>query len=572
MKRWWILALTAVAWLFSAAWAEEPEMRICIDGDSVLPGKPAIVMVNSPADGVCTIRLLDMADQQVFVVSQDRTVHTGSNAFYWNGTFQGLPAPEGTWRLVMEMDGRTAEAAVNIGRMIPCVISPALSASRTITGKNVTVTCCATEAGELQVALLQGAAEMTSFRFRVEQGDGENIFPASVPPGMYQVMLTLSRADGTMSEPVLIPLEVTDPETTFSPLGDTLEANRDYALNGWTVPMDITDEEAVWQALTAEVTVLDDGKGHDLRRQLTVRAEPSGNSAGIGVVTVLSQGVHVLERGEEWSLIECYSSSFAGSAVLNWNVLIRGYVPTAYLRTITPNQEMGLVVDKLTQRMYVFRNGHLYSTLLISSGLSNERQPYNETRSGEYLLVSKVGGFHSDNMYCALGIRFNAGDLLHEVPYISRNMDYSTTEPRLGTKASHGCIRVQRKPTPEGVNMQWLWGHYRENTKILIWEDWQGRQIPVPPDDTVLYVNLKRNHYYHCSDRCAELGTRNPRPMAYGEISGEAGSKLKPCPFCNPVPKKDRLQEINTLYAPGGDHDPNMTKARESCPRTGKEK
>ena len=547
-------------------------MRICIDGDSVLPGKPAIVMVNSPADGVCTIRLLDMADQQVFVVSQDRTVHTGSNAFYWNGTFQGLPAPEGTWRLVMEMDGRTAEAAVNIGRMIPCVISPALSASRTITGKNVTVTCCATEAGELQVALLQGAAEMTSFRFRVEQGDGENIFPASVPPGMYQVMLTLSRADGTMSEPVLIPLEVTDPETTFSPLGDTLEANRDYALNGWTVPMDITDEEAVWQALTAEVTVLDDGKGHDLRRQLTVRAEPSGNSAGIGVVTVLSQGVHVLERGEEWSLIECYSSSFAGSAVLNWNVLIRGYVPTAYLRTITPNQEMGLVVDKLTQRMYVFRNGHLYSTLLISSGLSNERQPYNETRSGEYLLVSKVGGFHSDNMYCALGIRFNAGDLLHEVPYISRNMDYSTTEPRLGTKASHGCIRVQRKPTPEGVNMQWLWGHYRENTKILIWEDWQGRQIPVPPDDTVLYVNLKRNHYYHCSDRCAELGTRNPRPMAYGEISGEAGSKLKPCPFCNPVPKKDRLQEINTLYAPGGDHDPNMTKARESCPRTGKEK
>ena len=52
----------------------------------------------------------------------------------------------------------------------------------------------------------------------------------------------------------------------------------------------------------------------------------------------------------------------------------------------------------------------------------------------------------------------------------------------------------------------------------------------------------------------------------------EERGRLKPCPFCNPVPKKDRLQEINTLYAPGGDHDPNMTKARESCPRTGKEK
>ena len=97
-------------------------MRICIDGDFVLPGKPAIVMVNSPADGVCTIRLLDMADQQVFVVSQDRNVHKGSNAFYWNGTFQGLPAPEGSWRLVMEMGGQTAENVVTVGRMIPCVI------------------------------------------------------------------------------------------------------------------------------------------------------------------------------------------------------------------------------------------------------------------------------------------------------------------------------------------------------------------------------------------------------------------------------------------------------------------
>lgn len=298
MKRWWILPLVTVLLFIGAAWADEPEMRISIDGGSVLPGRPAVVVLTAPADGTCSIRLLDAEGRQVSAVSLDRAVTEGYNSFYWNGTFQGLPAPEGTWRAVMEMDGRTAETSVTVGRMIPCVISPSLSESRIMTGKNVTLSCCATEAGELWISLLRDGAEAASFRFPVEQGDGDTVFPASVPPGQYQVELTLRRADGTASEPVSVFLEVADPETAFSPLGTIPETDRDYSLNGWTVPMDISDEEAVWQALTADVTVLYDGKNADLRRQLVVRKEPSWDSEGIGVVTILSQGVHVLERGK----------------------------------------------------------------------------------------------------------------------------------------------------------------------------------------------------------------------------------------------------------------------------------
>ena len=39
---------------------------------------------------------------------------------------------------------------------------------------------------------------------------------------------------------------------------------------------------------------------------------------------------------------------------------------------------------------------------------------------------------------------------------------------------------MQRKRTPEGVNMTWLWNNRQKNTKLLIWEDWPGRQIPIP--------------------------------------------------------------------------------------------
>ena len=205
-------------------------------------------------------------------------------------------------------------------------------------------------------------------------------------------------------------------------------AGQDIGLNYWTMPMDITQEEKIWQVLMAPITVVDAGKGE--KAQVIIRSQPDKESDGVGVVTCETQGVHVLERGADWTLIECYSSSFHDSKILNWNTLVQGYVKTEYLKEVTPDQEMGMVIDKLTQRLYLFREGRLFSTLLVSTGLSNRRQPYNETRSGEFLLTSKVGTFASDNLKCAMAIRFNSGDLLHEVPYLlNRDGSPITTAP-----------------------------------------------------------------------------------------------------------------------------------------------
>ena len=277
----------------------------------------------------------------------------------------------------------------------------------------------------------------------------------------------------------------------------------------------------------------------------------------------------MLERGEEWTLIECYSSSFHDSAILNWNALVQGYVPTAYLKEVKPNQELGLVVDKLTQRLYVFRNGKLFSTLLVSTGIANAKQPYNETRSGEFLLISKVGEFASDNLRCAMALRFNDGDLLHEVPYIagSYGKDYSVNEPKLGTKASHGCIRVQRQASPEGVNQKWLWNNYKKNTRILIWEDWQGRQIPVPAEDTLLYCVNRRTGNYHTTAHCGSIKGKKTETLTYGQLNDDEYRKLKPCPLCAAPGRTETIRAINETYAEGGDHDPVMTEARKNCPR-----
>ena len=361
------------------------------------------------------------------------------------------------------------------------------------------------------------------------------------------------------------------PKIWFTPASTSPYDGQDSSLNYWTLPMDIREEEKIWSVLTAPITVVENGKGE--KAQVILRAEPSQDSPGVGTITCTTQGVHVLKRGEEWSLIECYSSSFHDSPILNWNTLVQGYVPTSLLTETVPSQEMGLVIDKLTQRLYIFREGHLFTTLAVSTGLSNKRQPYNETRSGEFLLTSKVGDFRSDNLTCAKAIRFNKGDLLHEVPYILREdgktKDYSVCEAKLGTKASHGCIRVQRKENPEGVNMYWIWSHLRKNsgTRLLIWEDWQGRQIETPPDDFTLYYNPVKGRYYHSAPTCRSAGKAVLQGFSYGQLEEKPFDRLKRCEWCAPVLRKAEIEEINAVYAFGGDHDPVLTKARENCPR-----
>ena len=452
--------------------AEEPELCITVSGSEVLPGQSVIVSLTVPEDGICNVDLLDEDGGFLASVTENRPVTAGYNTFYWNGTSQGRAVTEGSGTLRLTMNGHTAETPVVIGRALPFLISPAPDRDAVTVGKQVTVSFWATEAGTLTLTAGEGNS-LIQQEIRTEQGEGTVTFDAALPPGNWTVEMILTREDGTASPPAYFSLKVVKPDTAFTPVSSGEDVEGGYVLDGWTVPMDITDEEAVWQALTSPVTVLDDGKDRAQVRQVVLRKEARADSDGVGTVTMASQGVRVLERGEEWTKIECYSSSFHDSAVLNWNVLVQGYVETKLLKEVMPNQSIGLVVDKLTQRLYLFREGKLFSTLLVSTGLTNERQPYNETRSGEFLIVSRVGGFRSDNMYCPRALRFNDGDLLHEVPYVARDGKkiYSVTEPKLGTKASHGCVRVQRKKTPEGINQEWLFNHCQLNTKILIWED-----------------------------------------------------------------------------------------------------
>ena len=333
----------------------------------------------------------------------------------------------------------------------------------------------------------------------------------------------------------------------------------------WNYPMGQLDEDGVWKLLTAPVTVLDGNERH----QCAVRARPDGACEEYtGMVTYTSQGVHVLRNEGEWTLIEAYSSSPEGSEVKVYATLFQGYVKTSLLKEVQVDQKYGLVIDKQTQRLYLFQEGKLLTTMLCSTGFYNpkKKNPWNETPAGEFLMVSWTGRLElkdddgETNMICEHAIRINDGILLHEVPKIPKTDDagnvewsYTRCERYLGEKASHGCIRVQRRKTPEGINEEWLWKNLsngtkkgQDYTKVIIWDD-AGRMLDYPDDSLELYYNSKRDKgYYHSSPKCERIkGSSKTITFTYGELEDKAYKKLAACPNCAPQPRKSGIDTLN---------------------------
>ena len=112
---------------------------------------------------------------------------------------------------------------------------------------------------------------------------------------------------------------------------------------------------------------------------------------------------------------------------------------------------------------------------------------------------AKTGALIDGNMHCDYALKFNAADYLHEVPYIlgsDGNKNYNGYESKLGTRASHGCLRVQRNKNARGYNMRELANLIKKRkdtncVKLVVWEDYEGRQVKIPDDDTPLYYNPK---------------------------------------------------------------------------------
>ena len=333
---------------------------------------------------------------------------------------------------------------------------------------------------------------------------------------------------------------------------EMIDAAKTAIAGNWFGEFDPYDEAAAWARLTADITVLD----VDQKEKIYLSDAPNGKRKTTaehrGFFYGESAAVRVLDTQDGWSKIEAYNDC---------DELEQGWVRPGRLKTVTPNQTYGIIVDKRTQRLYLYKEGKLETELLISTGTTKgQNEDFNETASGEFLLISPTGGFWSGNLWCDQAIRFNGGDLLHMVPAVYRGElvgvnadgsgDFSVCESALGTRASHGCIRVQRKKNEDGYNHQWIWSNLRDmkNVKIIIWDD-DGRRLKETPADTPMYYNPDGGERYHTDANCTSVKSRYlpMKGIAYSELARYPLTELTPCSVCEAPERPEVVSSWNDV-------------------------
>ena len=320
-------------------------------------------------------------------------------------------------------------------------------------------------------------------------------------------------------------------------------------------------QQAIWDLMMQPITVINGDQTENIyiTNKPGISPRPYAENCA-GELHGQSQGVRIVEDdldGDGYVLIEAYTNDGTKSESSYMESIaaqkVQGYIKKSRLYTEKPSNKYALLVDKLRQRMYVFEDGKIISELLISTGLNNPKQPYNETPAGEFLVVSWTGDFKAGSRTIGkYALRINGGTLIHEVLHDvaadGKTKIYDAYEPDLGKKASHGCVRVQRRKNAEGMNMQWLWDNLKDHTKVFIWDD-KGRAMyepEIPDQQTPLYRNPNGGSSYHLDQNCSGVKDKFlplTGDLTYGDLESAAFKKLTPCVYCAAPARKKTLYE-----------------------------
>ena len=512
-----LLCLTALP-VFAA------QARLLAAPNVLRPGRAYSFKIEVSDDAAAALYLIDAAGIIAATVYQNYPLHAGENTLSWDGMLPGeTPVAAGEYTLRISVSGsETLSAPLRVGSPYPMLTGVNCADNTLVEGGSVIVGFTASQPGTLEVLLKSDSGEQPVAQVIVQQGAGSFAWAGDgIQDGSYTLIFSLNTGNGISSMehhvPVFVQREALEtpqpeahafsettpepqPEPTALPTPDPtpeptpVPENRPYSEQGqagtfWALTPGETDDAKIWEALTQPITVYDGGIKASAKSHAYLMENPDGTGAQVAQLHTQSQGLNVIGEPNEYGyvLVEAFSNydqdynPKTDEEKAHAFDLKRGYVKASALKTIEVNQEYGILIDKLTQRLYLFHNGERVTEMLVATGLIQDGKYYCETIPGEYITISRTGGFYSGNMYCDMAIRINGGILLHEVPCKVRadgSHDYSSFEGYLGTKQSHGCIRIQRLKNNEGYNHKWLWNNLPMKTRVIIWDDLNRTDSP----------------------------------------------------------------------------------------------
>lgn len=241
----------------------------------------------------------------------------------------------------------------------------------------------------------------------------------------------------------------------------------------WALDASASDEQ-IWAAITRPLT----GVNVAETESAFIYDSVAEGRKKLGTVSGISQGLNVIASREDgWSLVEAFRNEDGA--------FVRGYIRTNKLRVAEPNTTYGIVIDKATQTLTVYKEGVRVGSCLVSTGLPTTKYPHRETPAGEFILVTRRGTieYYGTGSFTTCTIRLNGSYHISEEPTTKKNgSDYSILNGLLGNKATRGNICITHEASADGgINADWIWNITDENRriKVLIFDDKARTEVPV---------------------------------------------------------------------------------------------
>ncbi|WP_315117084.1 L,D-transpeptidase family protein [uncultured Clostridium sp.] len=186
--------------------------------------------------------------------------------------------------------------------------------------------------------------------------------------------------------------------------------------------------------------------------RIMVRKDANLNSQIIGYIYGSTQEVKVLDKKGSFNYVQVLSYGTSKE--------IKGYIHENYIKKVTPSKLYSIIVDITKQRVYVYKDNKLIKNFICSTGLDVSPTP-----TGRFLIGDRGHSFGYEKGYiCYDYVRFNYNYLFHSALHDLNGRIIEYEYKRLGSKASNGCIRLEKDAA------KWIYNNIPKNTLVEIKE------------------------------------------------------------------------------------------------------
>ena len=449
------------------AFAEEAdELKIIVPRD-IRGYQENMVIIKSEYDGLLTLEAADELNQYR-TITEGQPIRKGETVVSWDGLgYNNERIEDGKYLLSASLtldDGRSLTAASSF-TMAKCrqAVVFALPVSDTMYQdkpwyaevKLVRQGRLVTEffRGDEQEPFYKKEKDISTYRILKWEWDGK-ISGEALPAGEYRIRFSTNENPGYAAEIRVTIAGEPEPKPAIAPTGPIM-------------PERGASDREIWEFMMKPSVVVDiKNTSHQ-----KVYASPNRSSAVLGTLHGQGQGLEIFEVLDiGWCRIGAWEHEDGA--------YVEGYVPTSVLKTVAPQPEYGLLLDKKAQTMTVYRKGEKLDVLRVSTGLITKNKLFRETAAGVFLTQEHMSDYSTNGKKFQYVIRYDGGNLLHAIAYqpVKGKKNYALQTATLGQKASNACVRIQPTPAENGLNAYWIWTHIPANTRVIILDDQEERE------------------------------------------------------------------------------------------------